>query len=81
MRSFALALIWIYQNCISPLFPGCCRYRPTCSEYAKEAVIIHGVFKGSLMALWRLLRCHPFCSGGYDPVPEPCHNRKEIKAR
>ncbi|MGE4469316.1 MAG: membrane protein insertion efficiency factor YidD [Desulfovibrio sp.] len=71
MRSVALALIWIYQRLISPLFPGCCRFRPTCSEYAREAVILHGFFKGSYLTIRRLLRCHPLCRGGFDPVPPP----------
>lgn len=71
MRAVALALIWMYQRLISPLFPGCCRFRPTCSEYAREAVIVHGVFKGSYLTLLRLLRCHPLCEGGFDPVPPP----------
>lgn len=71
MRAVALALIWLYQRLLSPLFPGCCRFRPTCSEYAREAVILHGVFLGSALALRRLLRCHPLTKGGYDPVPTP----------
>lgn len=64
-------LIWIiegYRNYISPMHTPCCRYTPTCSQYALEAVKIHGAFKGSLMALWRILRCNPFSKGGYDPV-------------
>ncbi|MGE4293030.1 MAG: membrane protein insertion efficiency factor YidD [Desulfovibrio sp.] len=80
MRSVALALIWMYQRLISPLFPGCCRFRPTCSEYAREAVILHGVFKGSCLALLRLLRCHPLCDGGFDPVPPPASGQT-TKAR
>ncbi|MGE4553166.1 MAG: membrane protein insertion efficiency factor YidD [Desulfovibrionaceae bacterium] len=70
MRAVALALIWLYQKAVSPLFPGCCRFIPTCSEYAREAIIRHGAIKGSVMALFRLLRCHPLCRGGWDPVPE-----------
>ncbi|WP_456387311.1 membrane protein insertion efficiency factor YidD [Desulfolithobacter sp.] len=57
-----------YQYFISPLFPPSCRYTPTCSEYAIEALRRHGVIRGSLLALWRILRCHPFARGGYDPV-------------
>ncbi|HHD64431.1 MAG TPA: membrane protein insertion efficiency factor YidD [Desulfobulbaceae bacterium] len=57
-----------YQCCISPFFPPTCRYIPTCSQYAVEAVIRYGPFRGIAMALWRILRCHPFARGGYDPV-------------
>ncbi|MCL2601896.1 MAG: membrane protein insertion efficiency factor YidD [Treponema sp.] len=64
----ALALIRFYQYVISPHFPPCCRYMPTCSAYAYQAIQKYGVFRGSCMALRRLVRCHPFHSGGYDPV-------------
>ncbi|HEB70899.1 MAG TPA: membrane protein insertion efficiency factor YidD [Desulfobulbus sp.] len=57
-----------YQYVISPLFPPTCRYTPTCSQYAVEAVTRYGPFRGTVLALWRLLRCHPFARGGYDPV-------------
>jgi len=57
-----------YKWAISPLLPPACRYVPTCSEYAMEAVERFGVLRGGLMAAWRLLRCHPFAHGGYDPV-------------
>jgi putative membrane protein insertion efficiency factor len=67
-----LHLLRLYKWAISPLFPPACRYVPTCSEYAMEAVERFGAFRGSLMALARLLRCHPFSKGGYDPVvPTP----------
>ncbi|MDR1242924.1 MAG: membrane protein insertion efficiency factor YidD [Deltaproteobacteria bacterium] len=62
-------LIRAYQRCISPFLPRSCRFYPTCSAYAIEAIASHGVIKGCLYALWRILRCHPFCAGGYDPVP------------
>jgi putative membrane protein insertion efficiency factor len=62
-------LIRFYQALISPLFPACCRYTPSCSAYAYEAVEKHGVFQGLFLALKRVLRCHPFHSGGFDPVP------------
>jgi hypothetical protein len=59
----------IYQKVISPAFPPSCRYFPTCSQYAKEAIVKYGLIKGSYLAARRLLRCHPFHEGGYDPVP------------
>ncbi len=62
-------LIRGYQRYISPRFGGVCRFRPTCSQYAIEAIETHGAFKGSFLALWRILRCNPFSRGGYDPVP------------
>jgi uncharacterized protein len=66
---FLLLMLRGYKFAISPLFPPACRYVPTCSEYAAEAVEIHGALRGSAMAIWRVLRCHPFVRGGYDPVP------------
>ena len=69
MRFFAILLIMIYQKIISPAFPPSCRYVPTCSQYAKEAIIKHGFLKGLYLATRRLLRCHPFHAGGYDPIP------------
>jgi uncharacterized protein len=65
----AIGLLRAYKFVISPLFPPSCRYVPTCSEYAIEAVERHGVLRGSALAFWRLLRCHPFVKGGFDPVP------------
>ena len=64
-----LALIWFYRNCISPLTPPTCRYTPTCSQYAVEAIKKYGPFKGGWMAFRRIMRCHPFGGSGYDPVP------------
>lgn len=61
-------LLRAYKWGISPMFRPACRYVPTCSEYAMEAVDRYGVIRGGLLALWRLLRCHPFVKGGYDPV-------------
>lgn len=66
------ALIWLiafYQKQISPLLPGSCRFVPTCSEYAIEAIRTWGVLRGLGLSIWRILRCNPFCKGGYDPVP------------
>ena len=64
-----LALIAFYRTCISPLLPPTCRYTPTCSQYAKEAIQKYGPFKGGWLALKRILRCNPFGGSGYDPVP------------
>lgn len=65
-----LALIAFYQRHISSGLPARCRFYPTCSAYAAEAIRRHGAIRGSAFALWRILRCNPFCKGGYDPVPE-----------
>lgn len=62
-------MLRFYRKHISPHFPPMCRYYPTCSTYAVEAIEVHGAFKGGLLALWRLLRCNPLSKGGYDPVP------------
>ena len=64
-----LALIAFYRTCISPLLPPACRYTPTCSQYAKEAIQKYGPFKGGWLALKRILRCNPWGGSGYDPVP------------
>ena len=64
-----LALIAFYRTCISPLLPPACRYTPTCSQYAKEAIIKYGPFKGGWLAFRRILRCNPWGGSGYDPVP------------
>jgi putative membrane protein insertion efficiency factor len=64
-----LILIRFYQNAVSPHFPASCRYVPSCSAYAYEAVRKHGAFRGMVLSIKRVLRCHPFHAGGYDPVP------------
>jgi hypothetical protein len=69
MKKLLLFLIRFYRKNISPLRQPCCRYVPTCSQYALEAVEKYGAAKGFWLALKRLLRCHPFHKGGYDPVP------------
>lgn len=69
-------LIRLYQMGISPLTAGHCRFRPTCSNYALEALEKHGLIKGMGLAIWRILRCNPFGGSGYDPVPEPSARRK-----
>lgn len=71
MKYVCMFLIRLYQKIISPLKgKGSCRFVPTCSEYAFEAYRVHGFFKGTFLTVWRILRCNPFCKGGYDPVPE-----------
>lgn len=69
MKRVFIALVKFYRRNISPLRPPCCRYIPTCSQYALEALEKYGALKGSWLALRRILRCHPFHKGGYDPVP------------
>jgi putative membrane protein insertion efficiency factor len=69
VKFVAIFLVRAYQLLISPALPASCRYVPTCSQYAIEALGKHGFFKGSYLAARRLLRCHPFHAGGYDPVP------------
>jgi putative membrane protein insertion efficiency factor len=64
----ALALLRFYKRWISPMLPSACRFHPTCSEYAMDAIETHGALRGSWMALRRLSRCHPFHQGGFDPV-------------
>ena len=72
MRRFAAVLVMapirLYQRFISPLLPRRCKYEPTCSAYAVDAVRSYGALRGSVLALWRLLRCNPFSDGGLDPV-------------
>jgi putative membrane protein insertion efficiency factor len=65
----ALGVIVGYQRLISPFIPSACRFAPTCSEYARLALVEHGVLRGIALAVWRLARCHPFHPGGYDPPP------------
>ena len=64
-----LGLVWFYRASISPLFPAACRYTPTCSAYAADALRKHGPLRGSWLALKRIGRCHPWGGHGYDPVP------------
>jgi len=71
MRYVCRALIRLYQICISPFKTPCCRFYPTCSAYAREAFLLHGVVKGAMLSLRRILRCHPWGGSGYDPVPKP----------
>ena len=70
LKKILLSLIWCYQK-ISAYTPKRCRFYPTCSEYARQAIIAHGAFKGLFLAAKRICRCHPLNEGGYDPVPLP----------
>ncbi|HOJ12902.1 MAG TPA: membrane protein insertion efficiency factor YidD [Deltaproteobacteria bacterium] len=64
-----IALIRIYQAIVSPMLGPACRFHPSCSAYAIEAIDTHGPLRGTILAAWRILRCNPFCKGGFDPVP------------
>jgi len=68
LRSAAIAPIRVYQRFVSPLLPQRCRYYPTCSAYAVQAIREFGILRGLVLAAWRLLRCNPFSRGGFDPV-------------
>ena len=76
MKKLMLWMIRFYRRSISPCFPPCCNYIPTCSQYALDALSEWGVFRGSALALWRILRCNPFGGCGHDPVPR--RNYKKI---
>ncbi len=69
VRRVAVLPIRFYQLCISPMLPPACRFTPTCSQYAIEAVMRHGLLRGGWLAIRRILRCHPWGGSGYDPVP------------
>lgn len=70
MRKILIALVRFYQTGISPFLLPSCRYYPTCSSYMIQAIQKHGAIKGLIMGIGRILRCHPFVKGGYDPVPD-----------
>lgn len=70
MKKVLIWLVRFYQQAISTRKPPCCKYIPTCSQYALEALERFGAVKGTALAVWRVLRCNPFSRGGYDPVPE-----------
>ncbi|MFT2010057.1 membrane protein insertion efficiency factor YidD [Pontibacter sp. 13R65] len=69
IQKLLLGIIWVYQHVISPITPASCRYTPTCSAYAVQAIKKYGPFKGGWMGLKRIGRCHPWGGSGYDPVP------------
>ena len=69
MRALLILIVRAYQVVLSPLFSGCCRFEPSCSNYMIEALQTHGAVKGLYLGVKRLLRCHPFGKSGYDPVP------------
>ncbi len=68
MRKFAVGPIKMYRRFVSPMLPPSCRYWPSCSEYALQAIQKHGVLKGGLLGAWRIMRCNPWSKGGIDPV-------------
>ena len=80
LKYLLIQTIKIYQKFISPLFPGVCRYRPSCSQYMIEAIQIHGIFKGIYLGTKRLLRCHPWGGQGYDPVPPATKHKDKHKS-
>ncbi|MDT8449972.1 MAG: membrane protein insertion efficiency factor YidD [Wenzhouxiangellaceae bacterium] len=69
MQSLLIRLIHLYRRLLSPLIGQQCRFTPTCSRYAEQAIELYGPLRGSWMAVRRVLRCHPLCTGGHDPVP------------
>jgi uncharacterized protein len=75
MKQIATDILRAYKRLISPMLPAACRYVPTCSEYAIEAVERFGIVRGGAMALWRVLRCNPFAKGGVDPVEHHCGSK------
>lgn len=73
MKRLILALLALYKRLLSPLLGQRCRFHPSCSDYARISVVRFGPLRGSLLAIWRILRCQPLCDGGYDPVPKDFH--------
>jgi putative membrane protein insertion efficiency factor len=78
MRALLIALVRGYRFLLSPWLGRQCRFEPTCSAYALEALETHGALRGSWLTTTRLARCHPFCAGGHDPVPPPPTRFKEL---
>ena len=81
MKAIFLAPIRLYQRVLSPLMPARCKYHPTCSEYAVQAIRMHGVMRGLVLAGWRILRCNPLSDGGIDPVENQRLFKPKGKAR
>ena len=79
MKKILILLIRFYQKFISPMFPAKCRFYPTCSQYTLEAIKEHGAIKGTYLGIRRILKCHPFHEGGYDPVPKKENKKSEGK--
>jgi len=79
IQKICLGMIKGYRYVISPLLPQSCRFTPTCSRYAMQAIEAHGTLRGGFLSFWRILRCHPFCQGGYDPVPPAASCEKRRK--
>jgi putative membrane protein insertion efficiency factor len=77
MRALALFVLRAYKRLISPLLPPACRFYPSCSEYAAQAIAKHGVLRGGILAARRLVKCNPLHPGGFDPVPEGLHPHPE----
>lgn len=80
MRRTAIGVISVYQRVLSPFLPSVCRYSPTCSHYAQDAIWIHGMLRGGWLAVRRLARCHPWGGQGYDPVPERPNGQNDHNA-
>ncbi|HLI62152.1 MAG TPA: membrane protein insertion efficiency factor YidD [Terriglobales bacterium] len=78
MKAVVQFILRMYKRLVSPMLPHCCRFVPTCSEYAMEAVEQQGVLRGGLLAIARLLRCHPLARAGYDPVPVKCCSKATV---
>lgn len=81
LRFLLVRLIRLYQLCISPFVGQCCRFYPTCSDYAMEAVQKHGFFKGGYLMVKRLVKCHPWHKGGLDEVPTPDKKNKSLQKK
>jgi len=81
MKKIFILLIRFYQKFISPLFPAKCRYYPTCSQYTLEAIQEYGAIKGTYLGIKRILKCHPFHEGGYDPIPKRENKNSEGKKK